>query len=58
MLQAAGEPYDGEINGWDFRYYDRMVKETTYQVNESKLQECVTAVLFMFLASCPQSLNH
>ena len=24
---AAGEPFDGEINGWDFRYYDRMVKE-------------------------------
>lgn len=22
--EAAGQPFDGEINGWDFRYYDRM----------------------------------
>jgi hypothetical protein len=37
---AANEHFDGKINGWDFRYYVRMVKEQDYQVHGVRSHCC------------------
>merc|ERR1712096_287282 len=37
--EASGEEFDGQLNGWDFRYYVRMVKEQNYQLDDTALQE-------------------
>ena len=38
-MASAGGSSDGKINLWDFRYYDNMVKEKKYQVDQTALSE-------------------
>ncbi|XP_064477404.1 thimet oligopeptidase-like isoform X2 [Ornithodoros turicata] len=37
--QEIGIPFDGKLNAWDMRYYDNMLKERRYGVDQEKLRE-------------------
>jgi Zn-dependent oligopeptidase len=32
-------PFDGKLNSWDFRYYNRLLLESEYQVNDEEIKE-------------------
>jgi len=37
--EKTGDQFDGKINSWDFNYYDRLIREKQYSVNEQEIQE-------------------
>eukprot|EP00004_Rigifila_ramosa_P000596 TRINITY_DN1061_c0_g1_i1.p1 TRINITY_DN1061_c0_g1~~TRINITY_DN1061_c0_g1_i1.p1 ORF type:complete len:715 (+),score=203.14 TRINITY_DN1061_c0_g1_i1:7-2151(+) len=37
--EKRGLPYDGKLNAWDFHYYNRILLETEYEVNDEKIKE-------------------
>lgn len=37
--EELGEPFDGKLHSWDFRYYHRMLLETEYQVDDDAIKE-------------------
>lgn len=37
--EARGEPFDGKINSWDVNYYNRVLLETEYEVDDEKIKE-------------------
>ncbi|XP_064477408.1 thimet oligopeptidase-like isoform X2 [Ornithodoros turicata] len=37
--QQLGIPFDGKLNSWDMIYYDNMLKERMYGVDQEKLRE-------------------
>jgi len=36
---ARGEPFDGKLNIWDWRYYDQMILQQEYQVDHDLIKE-------------------
>ncbi|KAI9465436.1 Metalloprotease [Lactarius psammicola] len=38
-LKAIGEPFDGEIYQWDYRYYDRLYIEKTLSLDDALVKE-------------------
>ncbi|KAH9002641.1 Metalloprotease [Lactarius hatsudake] len=38
-LKAAGQPFDGDMYPWDYRYYDRMHVEKTLSLDDSLVKE-------------------
>ena len=52
--EAQGLPFDGKYYLWDHRFYDRMMIENEYNIDENKvaeyfpLQQCVAAMLGIF----------
>lgn len=38
-LKATGEPFDGELYQWDYRYYDRLYVEKTLSLDDALVKE-------------------
>ena len=36
--KAAGQPFDGKLNSWDFRYYHRLLLEKEYEVDDEVIK--------------------
>jgi len=53
-VEARGLPYDGKYYLWDHRFYDRMMLEKEFSIDENKiaeyfpLQKCIVAMLHIF----------
>lgn len=53
-LEARGEPFDGKYYFWDHRFYDRIMVEKEYSIDENKiaeyfpLQQTVSGMLAIF----------
>ena len=37
--QERGEDFDGMINSWDFQYYNTLLKERKYTIDEDKVKQ-------------------
>jgi thimet oligopeptidase len=37
--QERGEDFDGKINSWDFQYYNTLLKERKYTIDEDKVKQ-------------------
>ncbi|KAL4213935.1 hypothetical protein AB4K20DRAFT_1889169 [Rhizopus microsporus] len=37
--EARGEPFDGELNSWDTSYYERILLETDYAVDQEQIKK-------------------
>ena len=56
--KAAGQPFDGKLNSWDFRYYHRLLLEKEYEVDDEVIKnyfpiELVTKNLLGTISSIP-----
>jgi len=38
-LSFKGLPYSGALDAWDFGFYERILEETKYQVDEEVIKE-------------------
>ncbi|KAK6331058.1 hypothetical protein TWF718_003248 [Orbilia javanica] len=53
-VEARGLPFDGKYYLWDHRFYDRLVREKEFNIDENKiaeyfpLQKCVDGMLTIF----------